>query len=425
MNTLKSLLLGSAAALVVATGAQAASAPASFDKYTPTIDCPTGFWNMPGTDTCLRISGQARLLIWGFSEDNVNNFYWPAASNVPGAPGNLDADLTNFYSDARVRFDWRRNTDHGLLRVYVEWQSTDTDTDSGAGPNEFRLGFVQLGNWVFGKAVSSFVHGASTPNGTDFSPFGHTMRVVQVRYTHSIGNGLSASVALENPHYDNGGTANDNNDGRNDVPTAVISLNYASGPLDMQLSASVRDVDVASGTATAIAGAASGTTPENGVGYALGFGIAYEVSEQLNVGGKVIYTDNSPQNQMDWVTTNSSASLGEEALALQAFISYEATEDLTFQLAAGWADVDSDLSAASANAITQNINAAGVPVQVEGNLWGVQGLFSWRPVDGFEILGEVGYLNADDGLIADAAGPVYVGDADVFYGGLSIGASLN
>jgi hypothetical protein len=423
MTTLKSLMIGSAAAFVAVAGAQAASAPDKYStKYEPVMECPTGFWNTTGTDVCLRVSGFARLIVWGQNEDNIKAM-WPTAV-VTNQLLN-DTDKSNWYSQARLRFDSRRNTDHGLLRAYAELQATDNDGNTG-GNLALRLAFVQMGNWVFGKAVSAFTHGNSSPNGADFSPWGHTVRVSQVRYTYTIGNGLSLALALENPHYESAAanTAVPSNNaanagtGANDVPTFVAALNYASGPLDAQVSVAVTDVD-SNATADLAVLAATGTTLDNGSGLAIAGGIGYEVTENFNVGGKIVYTDAASSYNMDWIGT-SGASLNEEILALMGWMSYEATSDLTFQLHGGWADIDPNLTSAQAAALRASA-ATGVGRTVSGEVWGVGGLFSWRPVDGLDIIGEVNYINYD----ADLANTSLNDSRGTLAGGLQIQANIN
>ena len=71
---IKSLLLGSAAALVAVSGARAADAvviaepePMEYVRVCDTYG--VGFYYIPGTETCLRIGGYIRYDI-DFSEDN-------------------------------------------------------------------------------------------------------------------------------------------------------------------------------------------------------------------------------------------------------------------------------------------------------------------------------------------------------------------
>ncbi len=63
MKTVKSLLLGTAAGFVAFTGAQAADLPmAEPVEYVKICDTyGKGYFYIPGTDTCLKLSGYVRF----------------------------------------------------------------------------------------------------------------------------------------------------------------------------------------------------------------------------------------------------------------------------------------------------------------------------------------------------------------------------
>src|SRR5438445_6894926 len=64
MNLGKSLLLGTAAALLAASGAQAADLPVKAKAVEYVKVCSlygAGFWYIPGTDTCIKIGGYLRV----------------------------------------------------------------------------------------------------------------------------------------------------------------------------------------------------------------------------------------------------------------------------------------------------------------------------------------------------------------------------
>ena len=425
MNTLKSLLLGSAAALVVATGAQAASAPSSFDKYTPTIDCPTGFWNTTGTDVCLRVSGFVRAEIAYFSEDYFNVAYFPSGTfpsgggigtNQPGRSGQ-EFDHSRWGTTAQFQFDARRQTDLGLLRTYMEFRVSDRGgADTGPAPG-LRVAFIQLGNWVFGKAVSAFNHGASAPNGGSIAHTGYTSRVTQVRYTYTIGNGMMLALALEDPHHEEGRSTNtvsngtlaagalpaaalQRTSGRNDTPSFVASLNYAAGPLNVQVGGVLVDANYRVAQSAALTPAQIAEF-EDGAGFGVMFGAAYEATEQLNIGGRIHYTDNAHEYNLDWVNLGWDHS---SILAMEGFISYLPTPDITLQIAGGWGTVDNDLTSATQRALNNAIGgatlntAANLGASTEGEIWVLSGLAAYRPVDGVEFLLEASYLEADASL---------------------------
>ena len=64
MTMVKSLVLGSAAALVAMGGAQAADLPVKAKAVEYVRICSlygAGFWYIPGTDTCIKIGGYLRV----------------------------------------------------------------------------------------------------------------------------------------------------------------------------------------------------------------------------------------------------------------------------------------------------------------------------------------------------------------------------
>src|SRR5690349_13614417 len=98
---IKSLLLGSAAALVAVTGARAADAvviaepePMEYVRVCDTYG--VGFYYIPGTETCLRISGRIRYDI-DFQEDD---------------------DGWRKRTEAVVNFDARSETEYGTFRRF-------------------------------------------------------------------------------------------------------------------------------------------------------------------------------------------------------------------------------------------------------------------------------------------------------------------
>ena len=97
---IKSLLLGSAAALAAVSGAQAADAIVAAEpepmEYVRVCDAfGTGYFYIPGTETCLKISGFIRVQ-GEFGRDEVNDRQgW-------GDAGTSDWDM---FSRAYIAFD--------------------------------------------------------------------------------------------------------------------------------------------------------------------------------------------------------------------------------------------------------------------------------------------------------------------------------
>jgi hypothetical protein len=219
MKMVKSLVLGSAAALVAMTGAQAADLPVKAKAVEYVRICSlygAGFFYIPGTDTCIKLGGYLRadVIFYG------NSDYAPNLSG-PGAANNR---LTNYYT-SRSRFDLtvdtRTATEYGVVRTFAEtvysWtggsytgSSPTTYSDQAAGAvgagsvGGGNLGvynaFIQFAGFTFGRSYSIFdAPWQSYPaGGPDTLPGGsnNVTGINNIQYTAQFGNGVSGSVAL-------------------------------------------------------------------------------------------------------------------------------------------------------------------------------------------------------------------------------------
>ncbi|MFG1465214.1 porin [Xanthobacter sp. DSM 24535] len=216
MKMVKSLLLGSAAGLVAVAGANAADLPVKAKAVEYVKVCSAygaGYYYVPGTDTCLKIGGYARV---DYYYNGVGTFN-PAISNVAGGafsnPGTGSIAYpfqTDRSSDYRTRvrgtfdFDARTATDYGVLRSYVrggvEWNSWGASgasaTPSNGGNNLYvERVFIQFAGFTFGYTQSFFDTGIDYMMTTPYA--GSNQWNTVVAYTAQFGNGFSASLALE------------------------------------------------------------------------------------------------------------------------------------------------------------------------------------------------------------------------------------
>ena len=112
---IKSLLLGSAAALAVVSGAQAADAIVAAEpepmEYVRVCDAfGTGYFYIPGTETCLKIGGEVRFAYdWSKSE----------GTDFEG----------NFQTRARLVFEAKNDSEIGTIGSYIRIQATSDDND--------------------------------------------------------------------------------------------------------------------------------------------------------------------------------------------------------------------------------------------------------------------------------------------------------
>ena len=157
---IKSLLLGSAAALVAVSGARAADAviipEPEVVEYVRVCDAAgTGYFYIPGTETCLKIGGYVRYDA-GFGD--LNGIKDISVDNV----GTLDPtdDVVTIGNDTwnkRLRASFQvstyADTDYGALKTFVEtrWQY-DTNGSSPYAARGFATGDIGTGLSAYAMA---------------------------------------------------------------------------------------------------------------------------------------------------------------------------------------------------------------------------------------------------------------------------------
>ncbi|KAA0970881.1 porin [Aureimonas fodinaquatilis] len=185
---IKSILLGSAAALVAVSGARAADAIVIVEpepvEYVRVCDVyGTGFYYIPGTETCIKTSGYVRFQY-----------------NVAGSPAtNLEGDDYQAGSSVRARlnFDVREETDLGTLRGYIRLQATN-GIDAGDGIR-MEHAYLQLGGFLAGyrdTLWSNDIGGIEDGLLTDSDLVVGDFRTNQISYTFASG-GFAATLGLE------------------------------------------------------------------------------------------------------------------------------------------------------------------------------------------------------------------------------------
>ncbi|WP_061934174.1 porin [Aureimonas sp. AU22] len=185
---IKSLLLGSAAALVAVSGARAADAIVAVEPepvdYVRVCDVyGKGFYYIPGTETCLSVGGYVRFQV-----------------NVAGDPAqNLEGDDYDLRSRVRARlnFDAREETELGTLRAFVRLQATNlSGANNGVAVDQ---AYAQLGGLLVGyrdSMWSSDIGGLEDGLLTDTDLIVGDFNTNQISYTFAAG-GFSASIGLE------------------------------------------------------------------------------------------------------------------------------------------------------------------------------------------------------------------------------------
>jgi Porin subfamily len=200
---MKSLVLGSVAGLMTLAGAQAADLPVKAKPVQYMKICSmygAGFYYMPGTDTCIKLSGYVRADA-NFNGGNFGKPAWDQGNNE----GTQSRDADKFTTRVRteLQIDTRTATEYGVVRTYM---NPRFQFDTGAAPDTgvvtLDYVFVQFAGFTLGKAASTFqTPWGSSPANTATSYFlggyDDINGISQAAYTLEFGNGVSAQVGVE------------------------------------------------------------------------------------------------------------------------------------------------------------------------------------------------------------------------------------
>jgi hypothetical protein len=243
----RSLALGSAATLLAISVSAAADLPVKAKAVQYVKICSAygvGYYYMPGTDTCIKISGYVR------ADANINGGNY----NKPGwdqgnAEGTQSRDRDYFTTRVRteLQVDTRTVSEYGVVRTYINPRfQFDTGAVPETGVITLDYAFVQFAGFTLGKAVSNFQtpwgsSGGNSSTSYFLGGYDNINGITQLAYTWQFGNGVSAQVGVEDTRV------------INRAQLLNASQTYASG-----LTISAGGTTVASSNAAAIAALSQG-----------------------------------------------------------------------------------------------------------------------------------------------------------------------
>ncbi|MBR1222164.1 porin [Bradyrhizobium sp. U87765 SZCCT0131] len=235
MTTMKTIALGSAAALLALPSAHAADLPVKAKAVEYVKVCSlygAGFYYIPGTDTCMRIGGAMRIE----TAFNGQTFNAPYFGGGPGGANAYGRGYFNTRERLNLFMDTRTATDYGTVRTYanLQFDFLQGRESIAGGYVALDYAFLQFAGFTFGKGVSMF-----DPQWTLAKPlFGSTgffngsndaTGIPMLAYTATFGGGVSATVSLEDAQpYRSAGTVNTSLGGTNALlgPFGAASSTY-------------------------------------------------------------------------------------------------------------------------------------------------------------------------------------------------------
>ncbi|HWG05822.1 MAG TPA: porin, partial [Beijerinckiaceae bacterium] len=208
----KSVLLGSAAVLTVAAGAQAADLPsrkAAPVEYVKICDAyGAGFFYIPGTDTCLRIGGYVRAEYDFSPGQSIRSAATGAVTQIGSAQ-----DQTGMEMRGRIDVDARTQTAWGTVQTVVQLRGANTEgLRTTSATSNFTTAYVPVGNsnsaLTMERAYIRFAGltaGVAEENANTMPSYMYSSNVYpgfpngikQLVYTATFGGGFSATFGVE------------------------------------------------------------------------------------------------------------------------------------------------------------------------------------------------------------------------------------
>ncbi|MDO9418534.1 porin, partial [Pararhizobium sp.] len=190
---IKSLLLGSAAALAAVSGAQAADAIVAAEpepmEYVRVCDAfGTGYFYIPGTETCLQIGGWVRFQV-DFGRNQSGSSDWDATGRA--------------YLTTTAKSDTELGTLTSFIAVEADWDGSGP-VEPGPGANSVYIdeAYLQLGGFKAGYFYSWWDKGINGE--TDVN--GNVTQFVSAAYIYE-GDSFSAGISVDELEGINADTA--------------------------------------------------------------------------------------------------------------------------------------------------------------------------------------------------------------------------
>ncbi|MCX5479196.1 porin [Kaistia geumhonensis] len=233
---LKTLLLGSAAAMLVAGSAQAAdltvAEPVDYVKVCDAFG--SGFFYSPGTDTCIKVGGYVKFgTAFGDTDFGTYNSYYPTSN------------WSNFYTEASVQLTASSVTEFGNLTGFIDYRAQTGNTgnfsssasqivNSSTNSAYVDSAWLSIGPIKAGRFTSLFDFGRGY---TDTGAFGSDSTVDHIQATYAV-NGFGLALSIEDQRDRGSAPGLDGitdidgayaYGGQSNIPDIVGAVTYASG----------------------------------------------------------------------------------------------------------------------------------------------------------------------------------------------------
>ena len=415
MTFTKSLLLGSAAVLVAAASAQAADLPskkAAPAQYVKICDAAgAGYFYIPGSDTCLKISGYVEVDARGQNTKNDDKTTG-GLNSAHRFSNSFDTSV-----DTEITLDTVTKTSYGDLTSHLAYEADVGASNSYNGNSNAYIdkAYLTFAGLTAGYVETSYNHIEGGYNHRDFNP---DYSVEALRYTASFGGGFSASVALEDSTSNRQGVANNFALSGTSSSGETGALNGGRAP-DVVANLAVKQgwgeagIDGALHNASVALSSVSGTTSSSTTTYLssstkTGYGIGGYVKinlPTLAAGDFIGLQADYDQNAFKYSgLARSSQRFG--AGATQADIAVDSTGafhnqkgwNVIAELVHNWSPtVSTDIAGSYGENRFSNANSlSGFSAAPNYNAYGIGQVTKWTPVKGLEFGVDTTYIRYSD-----------------------------
>jgi len=224
----KTLLLGTAAVVAVAGSARAADlAVAESVEYVKVCDAyGTGYFYVPGSDTCLKIGGDLQFQVFGElarRQESAGDISHGAQFGEGSTGGTGQDEMSWWYrTRAEVNLTAKSMTDWGLLTFFLNERANHDLGVSEAGSTFYtETAWAKIGGFKVGWDASTFDAGFLGASDEFFTNFDHDQHQGQVQWSTTVG-GWGFFIAAEDPQ---------------DNPSTLSNIFTGTSPLDENLTA--------------------------------------------------------------------------------------------------------------------------------------------------------------------------------------------
>ena len=370
---LKSLVFGAAAGMLAVSGAQAADLPPAPHPVDYVRICDafgSGFFYIPGTDSCLRLRGRLRTEVrYRYENTNTIRDFNGAATNptVTGA-GWGTRQNSPFFFRARGYWGWdhRTNTDVGLVRAFFRGYIDRDTRDSNTVSLNLDFAFIQIGGLTVGYAdlIIEPVYLTYTTIHA-FGMSGLDDESVLAQYEYSFGNGFSVGAVIWDPSIGSFGSASRSNllgagaltseYGGVRIPNLGGAITYDGSFGTFRLAGLIQDIRPNNARTNVIG-------HDHDIGWGIGFSgdIGVPLGTNTRVGFNVQYADgivnfihsDLPGLASDFSVTSAGSTTTSKGWSAGAGVTTQVFDRTTFNLSGSYARVRNSNATTAAPALT-------------------------------------------------------------------------